>query len=417
MDWYVRFDLMREKSILQEFGDNFAGIVVDAHIIETYADATANFLSTLNKPFIIDPVTFKFSTYNSVQLFSSKRWYPRLFGAYYDDIIRLPEQIRLQDRSEDDVEISESSGYPAMRIEPTHLSDNKILKSYVKRVISYQRNRIANLIGGLEIFEENLSPVFPSKLIPPYAVMLNSKNDEWLPKNIQCIKEAVQLKQGDEKIFPVIAIYKDLIHHDDSIAKLVNQYNIEGVDGYFVWVTDFKEEREDEQCLLNYIKFFNKLKEMNKPIINFYGGYLSMIAASKGIVNGWTAGIGYAEYRNPFSEGGPVPAQYYYNPFHTTVPRDEVGTINTICEQQKCNCAQCQQHEDLIQMGLMDSLHHLIHTRIDEIQYLRSHNLNDIIQEIQRTIELMDRVDADRSLISHYRHLSRWQSALSASNS
>ncbi|MCJ7571715.1 MAG: hypothetical protein MUO82_07545 [Candidatus Thermoplasmatota archaeon] len=404
MDWYMRFNIMRERPLINRYKDNFAGIIVDAHVLESFAGATSRFLSTVKKPFIIDPVTYKFSTYNSLQLFSNKRWYPKLFTKFYDGIIEIKEL------NEDEDENEFLSERPAIRIEPEHFEDEKILKNYVNKVLSYQRTRVSEESGDLKIFED-LPQSTPLILIPPYDIIMKSINDEWLTMNVEFVKKAIQLKNKDEKIFPVIAIYKDLIHRDDFINNLVTKYNIDGVDGYFVWVSDFKETREDQNYLSNYFDFFRKLKSNNKPIINFYGGYMSMVASSTNILDGFSSAIGYGEYRNPFTEGGPAPEQYYLDLFHTNVPKDEVNSLLTITNHPRCNCEKCQ-IEDLEEIELMDSLEHLLLTKIKELQFLNSHNINQIKQELQNIIQTMEHVDEDHNLITHYRHISRWLEVL-----
>ena len=199
-----------------------------------------------------------------------------------------------------------------------------------------------------------------------------------------------------------------MIHHEEFIDNLVTGYNITGVDGYFIWVTDFKEEREDENCLSNYYNFFQKLKSNKKPIINFYGGYMSMIASSIGLINGFSSAIGYGEHRNPFTEGGPAPYRYYFDLFHNNMPRDEIQSLLTVSNHPRCNCDKCQPLEDLEEISLMDSLEHLLHTKINEIQFLNSHDITQIIQKLQSVIDLMEEVDEDESEIIHYRHIYRW---------
>ena len=62
MDWYMRFNIMRERPLIKEYLNKFSGVIVEAHVLESFAGATSKFISTLDKPFILDPVTYKFST-------------------------------------------------------------------------------------------------------------------------------------------------------------------------------------------------------------------------------------------------------------------------------------------------------------------------------------------------------------------
>jgi len=391
MDWFVRLNLMREKSIISEYENNISGIVIDAHILETFPNASANFLGRQRLPFVIDPVTFKFSIYNSIDLFSKKGWYPSLLDHFFGDII----------------EDSLDEGYGP--ISPDLLNGGN-LKKYVGRVMYYQRHGVNSLLEGLEIFEE-FPNVFPSILIPPYSI-ITSRKDKWFDANIACIEEAISIKKSDEVIYAVIPVYKDLLHHGDFIDSVISRYNIEGVTGYFVWITDFNEEREDEQSLLNYADFFRKLQDNGKIVINFYGGYLSMIFSTLGMMDGITSGLGYGEHRNPFAGGGPVPYAYYFRPFHVQIPRDDATPLYKLSGISKCDCEYCQKYDDLENIELNESLYHLAHERIREMEDLDSKNPEDIIEDIDRTLKLMEKVDPYRIYSPYYVHLGRWKAVL-----
>jgi len=387
MDWFVRLNLMREKDIISEYKDSISGIIIDAHILETFPDASANFLGKQKLPFIIDPVTFKFSIYNSMDLFAKKGWYLSLSDLFFGDIL----------------EGSLGEEYGPI---PPNVLDGDNLKKYVGKVIYYQKHRVNSLLEGLEIFEE-FSNVFPSILVPPYSI-ITSKRDKWFDVNVACVKEAVSAKKSDEIIYAVIPIYKDLLHNSDFIDSVISSYNVDGVDGYFVWITDFSEEREDEQSLMNYADFFRKLRNNGKTIINFYGGYLSMIFSSLGIMDGITSGLGYGEHRNPFAGGGPVPYAYYFRPFHVQIPRDDATPLYRISGLTKCSCEYCQKYDDLENIGLKESLYHLAHERVREIENLNDKRSEDIIQDIGETLKLMEKVDLAQVYFPYYSHLGRW---------
>ena len=127
MDWYVRFNLMREKTLINKFKNTFSGILVDAHVLESFPNATAKFVSSSELPFIVDPVTYKFSTYNSLELFAGKRWYPKLFGHLLDGIVEIEEHEEQADKFK-------LEDQPGIRLEPDHLSDDTILKNYVQKL-------------------------------------------------------------------------------------------------------------------------------------------------------------------------------------------------------------------------------------------------------------------------------------------
>jgi len=392
MDWFIRFNLMREKDIISEHSNIFSGIIIDAHILETFPNASANFLGRQKIPFIIDPVTYKFSIYNSINLYAEKRWYPLLMDRFLEGIVEGDLFEKDQPLSPDDL-------------------DGDDIKNYVGKIIYYQRSRVNGILEGLEIFEE-FPNLIPNILVPPYSI-ITSKNDLWINSNLQCIEESIKIKRPDEKIYPVIPIYKDLLHHEMFIDSLVSQYNIKGIDGYFVWIANFKEEREDESSLINYVKLFTKLKLNNKPIINFYGGYFSTVLSSLKLMQGVTSGLGYGEYRNPFSAGGPVPYSYYFVPFHTQIPTDDVTPILNLSDKfSKCDCKYCKKYTDLADIQLMESIKHLLHKKIEERIFLDENKLNIVIKKLMETYKIMEELDSQRTYFSHYNHLMRWNTVL-----
>ena len=80
---------------------------------------------------------------------------------------------------DDEEENEDPSDKPAIKIEPEHFEDDGLLEKYVKKVLTYQRTRISEENEGIEIFEQ-LPQAKPSKLIPPYNIIVSIKNDECL---------------------------------------------------------------------------------------------------------------------------------------------------------------------------------------------------------------------------------------------
>jgi len=378
---------MREKNEIERNKDIFSGVIIDAHILETFPNAAANFLAGLQKPFIIDPITYRFSIYNNIDLFAEKRWYPILQSYFFADSLGEMEQLTTDYFSKEDA-----------------------IKKYVNRVVNYQRVRVKNLLSGLEVFGVSTS-LPPIIIIPPYSIIMN-KNDPWLNVNVDCVKEAISIKKEEEKIYAVISIFKDLLHNNEFIDSLISSYAINGLDGYFIWVADFKEEREDENCLKKYLEFFNKLSKYQKPIINFYGGFLSMVAASIKKLSGFSFALCYAEHRNPFSEGGPMPTTYYLKEFHSKMPTDEVNGVQRLGGLTRCTCSICQNYRDIESINLMHSIGHFINSKRDEMVYFNSSDIHKIINDLNLIYTNMKEKDKQHIYISHYRHIERWVSAL-----
>ena len=78
---YFRLSLVREKDILRQYRDKFHGIVIEAHTLETFTNSILNFIVSVPNPFIIDPVTYKF-TLPGILDDTDKRWFDKLTNYY-----------------------------------------------------------------------------------------------------------------------------------------------------------------------------------------------------------------------------------------------------------------------------------------------------------------------------------------------
>ena len=89
---YYRLNLARDKDILREHTEKFDGIVVDAHVYETFKNSLSAFIASLpsSHTFMIDPVTYKFSIPEITLAYSEKPWFSKLLDYYKIPIIHLP---------------------------------------------------------------------------------------------------------------------------------------------------------------------------------------------------------------------------------------------------------------------------------------------------------------------------------------
>ena len=98
---------------------------MEAHIVEQYTNFTVSLVSTINKPFFIDPIVkLVLPNLNTV---IKKEWFLKLVEAYNLSKCLQNETVMIDELW-------------------------KNLDEFVKAVIEYQRSRIAQSSGGLELF-------------------------------------------------------------------------------------------------------------------------------------------------------------------------------------------------------------------------------------------------------------------------
>jgi len=307
--------LPTDGRVLKEMKDYYDGVVIEANILEQYSKCVTSLLSVLRKPFFIDP-TRKFAHFKLNQI-AEKEWLAKILEAYKISECLQEEVI--------DLEL---------------LREN--LKLFVKAVIEYQRSRI-KMLPDLEIFSgssEELS-IKPKIVLTPYF-LIDDVDEETYKLNLEILEKSVEIK-GEEKLYATLALEKHLLYYENLIDKIKDDYAKEEVDGFCIWITDFNECEEDERMLEKYITFFKELSELGKPIINLYGGTLSLFISKLGYISSVVQGINYGEYRNPFIQAtGAYLKRYYLPRIHRFVPLHIAQELINSIPELKCKCDFCQ---------------------------------------------------------------------------
>lgn len=396
---FYRIDLVRDRDILKE-GINYNlynGIVLDAHVYELFKNAFSKFLYDLllkRKHYIIDPVTYRFGLPEQTPNYAGKRWFSQLLERYGLQGI-----------------ISEEEPF----IDPTKLSEQQI-KEITKNVIEYQQvtvpNRIKNVLGMLayigEIQITSQSLFEPKYIIPPYLIIsdyedIPIKSSEILSFNIKTINYACSFTS--KPIMAIIPIDKMiLMDRPEQVFNILNKYlSLCKVDAYGIWITDMDETKPFNEAALRLVFYiFLYLKSKSRTSIwNMYGGFFSIILMSLGIIDHIVHGVGYAEYRNPFTEGGPIARRYYNHISHKLDPIEKIIDIYSVAPQFKCTCPICKT-KDLRNFKEKDLGLHFLFVRFREYRWALTirNNIKDpgspeyletLKNALQEIIELIDR--------------------------
>ncbi len=373
---YYRIGLMRDKDILKNNLDKFNGIIIDAHVFETFKNSLSAFIASLppSHTFLIDPVTYRFSIPEITLHYSKKPWFAKLLERY-----NLP--------------ISEEDPY----LNPLSLSDSDI-KDITDGVIKYQKKivpaNIQNALGLAAFFEHPIGTpsTTPEYIIPPYLIIDDSElapYSEYLKFNIKAIKHANSLlKNSPHKILSIIPISKPLLLDEVVISKIIDEYTKVKTDAFGIWISGLNEITE-ARLLTILVAILHKLKESTKkPIINLYGGFFSLILSSLNLLDGVAHGIGYAESRNAYELPGPLGPRYYNPITHNFETIEGILTIYMNDPSVKCKCPYCKKYDlknfENIANNLNDLLNHFIYTRTAEKEKLEKiSSINDIISLLE----------------------------------
>jgi hypothetical protein len=322
---YFRLSLTREFQALLANAGGFHGMAVEAHILELYSNSVGAFLSSLAKPYYIDPILYRFAD----PLFTDireKRW-----------VVPLTEDYGI------DSKVSPSSD----GLDPSSFSKLKDLKEIVGKILEYQRTRVASLVGNIASFESWIDdtargPAPPEFLVAPYFL---TTSIEALEANVALAKEAANQLVGGEKLFAGIAIPRDYLTSPKLLGAITSAYGALELSGYLLWVLDFKDWQEDSIYLKALARAIDLLRKTGsgREVINSYGGFFSTVLCGRGLLSGSVQGVGISEYKDPFLTGGGFAKRYYVPVAHqllsSELADDLWGVDSTLFG---CPCPECK---------------------------------------------------------------------------
>lgn len=394
----IRVSISREMGWLETSDLKDYDLIVSSHIVEGMTKRITSMFTKLKKPYVIDPHTYVFGA--DVEHIQEKRWFDKLLGSYgLDTMIEDPNNFEL---------------LPNLLVDDDQQSTNN-LKELVENVMNYQRTKIQDTYDEINEFEEfdeeqNKNLNFkPKWIIPPYF-FINAGHIDWLTVNINSIKLAIKNKNPDEKIFAVIMIDKEMLPHKKDIDEVVNEYNIEGVDGYMIWCTHIDENSAKKRELVYFQEFIEKLANHKKPIHNMYGGLFSLLLEEKGMT-GASHSICYGEHKIPFSTGGGGSTTRFYQPYlYSKVPLARMEEVENALELKKCDCQYCNILKDRNTNGRELELtgKHFLLNRIKELEKINTDGASAFLKKLMIVNQEADQKDKTGAYANLYERFSVW---------
>jgi hypothetical protein len=403
----LRINLTREIDWFQEFNPECSAVVLSANVFESFPKAFIRALIKFDKPFVLDPITYVLTDDDADLM--EKRWYSKLASLYRLNAVLPPGQ---------------------RAITLTNLLDNNnnptaALGLLVSNVMRYQRARIVGsselqTVREIEEFEGRSvdeARLVPRWIIPPYFQINSSR---WSKVNKWCIEEAIRNKQPHEKIFGVLAFDESLLGSNAFEEAILPDYNIPSIDGYLVWISDFRESLQQPQRLKTFMQLVEALSRYGKPIYNMYGSLFSFLIENRGL-NGASHSICYGDYKDANAEGGGMIAtiRYYYEGLRTKVPYARLDEILRLSGQPRCNCEACNsllaiQGDSPSDRGEKMRLcaKHFLYVRRREIEQINRGEKNQLLASFRQNYDAFSRADRLGGYQQFYQHLQSWLNAL-----
>jgi hypothetical protein len=402
----IRVNISREMAWLEDSDLKNYDVVVSSHILEGMTKRITSMFVKLKRPYVIDPHTYVFGA--DVEYIQERNWFDKLLGSYgLDGMIDDPNNFELL-----------SSSLVDKNMQST---DN--LKELVENVMNYQRTKIQDTYDDINEFEEfdgedNEALSFkPKWIIPPYF-FIQKGHKNWHTVNINSIKLAVENKNHDEKIFAVIMFDKELLPFAKDVDEIINEYNIEGVDGYMIWCAYFDENSAKERELGYFQNFIEKLAIHKKPIYNMYGGLFSFLLEDKGMM-GVSHSICYGEHKIPFSTGGGGSTIRFYQPYlHSKVPLARMEEIENALELKKCDCKYCDSLKDerpeSNELELTGK--HFLLKRMGELEEINTHGTGSFLKKLINVNQDASQKDKTGAYTNLYDRFSVWNKTINKLN-
>ncbi len=339
----LRFGIARESKYISRYWRDIDVLLLTANSVAHTPKAIATFVGEKRiDRFLVDPLTHAFQHdpqfANNPDSGLPKSSLAKLAAAYGE-----PVEGRLG------VE-------PVL---PEHFANASIVNGFAERVIAFQQSTIAQKMddeGIMEYLEfAGIGEIArPAAVVAPYFYMSASTIEFWLPLNVALVRASEAVSDPAIPLFAELVIAKDCLADDGAVASLVAAYGDAPCGGILLWVDDFCEAQASAAELLRLRSLLSGLRELGKPVVNLYGGFMSMALChdvGDRLLAGVCHGLEYGEDRAVIPVGGGVPTAKYYLPdLHERMKFVDVARVLTSLgwlndaptfHSNVCNCETC----------------------------------------------------------------------------
>jgi hypothetical protein len=297
------------------------------------------------------------------------------------------------------------------RLNPSDLADAAVSNDLVKKVVSFQRNRLSAIPEKYKKYSKYAiqKPLRtenpPMLIVPPYFYNANA---DWHRVNIDLAARTRSIVT-DLPVFGMVFCSTEMI--ETSGDRIIEDFGRLKLDGFLLWVNDF-DGRQGFRQLRVVRGFVKALAGLKKPVVSMYGDAFSLVLAYSGLT-GYCCGICYAERKAADQdvdvEGG-MPVRYYIERLKKKVQvKLEAPRIPLTKYQLGCNCEICNQHGNYSELDDANSREHFMLVRQAEIDSIRAgQSAEDFSNSLKSAYDRYK----DEPDLSPLTHLSHWSKLL-----
>ena len=255
-------------------------------------------------------------------------------------------------------------------------------------------------------------------LVAPYFVIPNISSPEY-KANLELMRYALENKQEDEKLYAVIALDRTLLSKPYELIRIIKDYGTSDVDGYLFWITDFDETEEGALELEMQAAFLHLVKEeTQRPIINLYGNYFSILLSKLGIIDGVVSNICRRQIhrRCPSLEGGPPSELYYHTLVKNKIDKGLAAVLMNERPELRCECPVCKLYLDRLLAGKLEGSErtllkqHFLYSMDKEIKHVLNSTFDDLLEELKENYNIA--LEFGINTIHDIDYMMRWYETL-----
>jgi hypothetical protein len=378
---FYRLGPSKEKELFKRRRDTYDGVIVPAHIASYYSASCAEFIGSLQKPYLIDPMTYLFAgdpallrrfvkdrNTGKTKHDSSGR---KIKGDLKRSFSKLIEQVY-------GGLIKQTVGANRPLV-PKDFSASAMVDQLVASVVEFQTNRLSELPPKYRKYEKYAqkrgkptsgAPNPPMCVVPPYFSLDGPAGIDWLTVNASFVRQTKALTALP--VFPVILAASRSL--DLNAALIISKYSETNPDGYLLWVDGFSSD-QDVAALSAVYSFVDRLCKQGPPVILMYGGAFSLPLHFAGL-RGFGCGICYAERKLSTQDvdvEGVIPPRYYVRLLKKKIQIEtEARRIDfSRYDDLRCDCEVCLRKPDPGTLDDTESREHFMLVRKSEIDALR----------------------------------------------
>ena len=400
---FIRINMAREAKWLESVTpQDYGGVVVSSHIVENIPYRVAKMLARLKKPYLIDPYTYVFG--GDVANIREKPWFASLLDKYGLDMIVDRDTLSLRPDM-----LVDSDGNPTGS-----------LQELVDNVVAYQRdaaNYAADDVEEFVKFESGdaAAPLSPYGIMPPYF-FIDGKSSSWLDANMGAVRLAIEQKRRGDKVVVPIMIDRSVMLDRTEAARIVNAYDIDGVDEFMVWAVQMDEKSADRGTLECFRDLVTDLARRGRPVTSMYGGLFTLLVqGSADATLGTTHSVCYGEHRTPFVVGAPAATvMFYQGQVRTKIPLSAKDDVESALDLSRCECQYCRGMQQGMSPAPLFELagKHFLARRMEEVGRINTGGAARFLREMAAGYEHAKSRDVVRAYGAYYRDFGAWNDVL-----